>query len=52
MQLDTPKPGIWWIAVAIGLLGIIANFIFIPFITGYAFWLLTIGFVLLAFSTC
>jgi hypothetical protein len=51
-QLDTPKSGIWWIAVAIGLLGIVSHFTLIPIVSGYAFWFVAAGFVILAITTC
>jgi hypothetical protein len=52
MRLDAPRTSVWWIAVVIGILGIIGNFITLPFISGFAFWFVVIGFVLLAISTC
>ncbi|MEN8173283.1 MAG: hypothetical protein ABFS03_10440 [Chloroflexota bacterium] len=51
MQFDTPKTSVWWIAVTIGLLGILGHFITIPIISVYSFWFVVIGFLLLASST-
>ncbi|MBE9525278.1 MAG: hypothetical protein IMY76_09270 [Chloroflexi bacterium] len=52
MRLDAPRTSVWWIAVAIGLLGLVGNFVTIPFVSGFAFWFVVIGFILLAISTC
>ena len=51
MKLSAPKKNTWWIAVVVGVVGIIANFVAIPFLSAYAFWLVVIGFVLLALAT-
>lgn len=37
----------WWMSVILGTLGILANFIAIPVVSGYAFWLVVAGFLLL-----
>ena len=47
MRLNPPKKVTFWIAVAIGLVGLIANFIAIPFLSPLAFWLVLAGFVVL-----
>jgi uncharacterized membrane protein HdeD (DUF308 family) len=46
MKLSTPKNITFWIAVILAVLGVI--FFFIPAVASYAFWLLLVGFVLLA----
>jgi heme/copper-type cytochrome/quinol oxidase subunit 1 len=51
MKLNQPKNATWIIAVIAGVLGIIANFVSIPGISQYSFWLVVIGFVLLALAT-
>ncbi len=51
MKLSKPKNNTWIIAVIIGLLGIIGNFVSIPVVSEYSFWLVVIGFVLLALAT-
>lgn len=50
MKLSAPKKNTWWIAVVIGVVGIIAKFA-IPFLSVYAFWLVVVAFVLLALAT-
>jgi len=51
MNLNAPKQITWWIAVVLGVIGIIGSFVAIPFISVYAFWLVAIAFVLLALAT-
>ncbi len=51
MNLSAPKNVTWIIAVVIGLLGFISNFVAIPVIGGFGFWMLFIGFALLAVAT-
>ena len=51
MQLSAPKQITWWIAVVVGVLGILATLVTIPVLTGFAFWLVVIGFLLLAVAT-
>ena len=51
MKLNAPKQLTWWISVLLALLGLIATIVTIPFISTYAFWLVLIGFVLLAVAT-
>lgn len=50
MRLSAPKEAVFWIAAVLGVLGILGAFVTIPVVTPYHFWLLTIGFVLLALS--
>ncbi len=45
MKLSAPKLITWWIALIIGVIGIIANFVTIPVLSGFAFWLVVIGLV-------
>jgi len=51
MKLSPPKVITWWIAVIVGALGILATLVTIPVLSGFAFWLVVIGFVLLALAT-
>lgn len=51
MNLSAPKNLTWIIAVVVGLLGFLGNFVAIPVIGGFSFWLLFIGFALLAVAT-
>jgi hypothetical protein len=51
MNLNAPKQITWWIAVVLGVVGIIGSFVAIPFISAYAFWFVAIAFVLLALAT-
>ena len=51
MNLNAPKKIVWMIAVILGILGILGYLIPIPVVTGLAFWLVTVGFVLLVLGT-
>lgn len=51
MKLNAPKQ-IWWIiSVVVGVVGILSSVMPIAALAGYAFWMVTIGFVLLALAT-
>jgi len=47
MKLTPPKQITFWIAVILGILGILGALVTIPVVTGLAFWLVVAGFVLL-----
>lgn len=51
MKLSAPKNMTWWIAVVLGVLGFLGNFMALPVIGGLSFWLLFLGFALLAVAT-
>jgi hypothetical protein len=51
MKPSSPKSNIWIIAMIAGILGIAGHFTHIPFVSEYNYWLLLIGFVLLALGT-
>ena len=51
MKLSKPKVVSWWIAVIVGVLGILGKLITIPFVSANAFWFVAFGFVLLALAT-
>jgi hypothetical protein len=47
MQFSAPKSITWWIALLLGVIGIIATFVTIPVLSGIAFWLVVIAWLLL-----
>ena len=51
MALSAPTRPVWIIAIIFGVLGVLGKFVAIPFLTANAFWLLAVGFVVLAIST-
>jgi hypothetical protein len=51
MNLSAPKNVTWWIAVLLGVLGLLGNFVALPVIGGMSFWLLLLGFALLVVAT-
>jgi hypothetical protein len=51
MKLSAPKQTVWLVAVILGVLGILGNFVSIPMVTTYAFWLVAVGFAALALGT-
>jgi hypothetical protein len=51
MNLNAPTKNWWWISVILAVIGVIGYFVAIPFVSVYAFWIVTVGFVLLALST-
>ncbi len=51
MNLSAPKNVTWWIAVVLGVLGILGHFAKLPFVTTYDFWFVVVGFVLLVLGT-
>jgi len=48
MKLSEPKVITFWIAVILAVLGVLASLVTIPVLSGFAFWLVVIGFVVLA----
>ena len=48
MRLSAPKNITWWIAIALGMIGFLGTFMALGSIS---FWLLFLGFVLLAVAT-
>lgn len=50
MKLTEPKVITFIIALALAVLALLGVFISIPFVTGYAFWILLVAFVLLALA--
>jgi hypothetical protein len=51
MNLSAPKNVTWWIAVVLGVLGLLGNFVALPVIGGLSLWLLFLGFAILAVAT-
>ena len=47
MQLTPPTKNVFWISVVVGVVGLIAKFGVIAFLTPFAFWLVLVAFVLL-----
>ena len=51
MKLNAPKRVTWWIAVVLGVLGIVGEYVPLGIISDNAFLFVAIGFVLLALAT-
>ena len=51
MRLSAPKNITWWIAVILGVLGFLGNFMALPVLGASSFWLLFLGFAILAVAT-
>jgi hypothetical protein len=51
MKLNAPKTITWWIALIVGAVGIVAHLVPIPVLSGFAFWLVAVAFVLLILAT-
>ena len=51
MKLSAPKIITWWIALIIGVVGILAYLVTIPVLSGFAVWLVVIAFVILILAT-
>ncbi len=48
MTLSAPKQMTFWIAVVVAVIGLIASFVAIPVLSGFALWIIVLGFVILA----
>jgi hypothetical protein len=51
MQLSAPKQITWWIALIVGVVGLIAYFVTIPVLSGLSFWLVVVALALLLLAT-
>jgi hypothetical protein len=51
MRLSAPTQGIWLVAMILGVLGIVARFVVINYVTAYSFWFVAFAFILLAIGT-
>ena len=47
MNLSAPKNVTFYVALVLGVLGILGGLIPLGFVTTYSFWLLVVGFVVL-----
>ncbi len=48
MKLSAPKQVTFWVAGVVGLVGLVAGLVPIPMVSPFAFWIVVIGFVILA----
>jgi hypothetical protein len=51
MKLTAPKQITFWVAVVVAVVGVIADLVTIPVLSGIAFWLVVIAFIILAVGT-
>jgi hypothetical protein len=51
IRLHAPKQITWWVAVVVGALGVLGQFVSIPVVSGLSFWLITAGLVILILAT-
>jgi len=51
MKLSAPKQITWWIVLVVGVIGVLAHLVTIPVLSGFAFWLVVVAFVLLILAT-
>ena len=51
MKPSAPKSTIWALALILGILGIVANYQHVPYVSDYDYYFLVAGFVLLALGT-
>ena len=49
MKLSAPKQVTFWVAVIVGLVGLVAALVPTP-ISSFAFWIVVVGFVILALA--
>jgi hypothetical protein len=50
MKLTPPKVVTWWVAVILGVLGLLGHFGTIAALSPYAFWLVAAGLILLVIA--
>ncbi|MGM0374548.1 MAG: hypothetical protein ACQEQQ_09045 [Chloroflexota bacterium] len=48
MRLSPPKQIVFWISLILAVLGVLATIINIPFLSGFAVWIVVVGYILLA----
>lgn len=48
MNISPPKQITFWIAVIVAVIGLISFLVTIPVLSGLAFWLVLLGFIILA----
>ena len=51
MKLNAPTKLVWIIALVLGVLGFIGMLVSIPFVSGFAFWFVFVGWLLLVLAT-
>jgi hypothetical protein len=51
MRLSAPKNITWFVAVALGVLGLLGTFATLPVVSANAFWFVFVAFALLAVAT-
>ncbi len=51
MRLSAPKQVTWIIALVVGIIALLGFLAVIPPVAGYAFWLMTIAWVILVLAT-
>jgi hypothetical protein len=51
MKLTPPKVVTWWVAVILGVLGLLGHFGTVAALSQYAFWFVTAGLALLVLAT-
>ena len=51
MRLSRPKVVTWWIAVILGVLGLLAHTGTLAALSAYAFWLVMVGLIILVLGT-
>ena len=51
MKLSAPRMITWIIALILGVVGILAMLLAIPGLVGFAFWLVVLGWLVLAVAT-
>jgi hypothetical protein len=47
MQLTPPTKNVFYVSVVLAVLGILAHFVTIPFVSAYNFWFVVVGYVVL-----
>ena len=48
MNISAPKQITFWIAVIVALIGVLASLVTIPVLSPLAFWIVVLGFIILA----
>lgn len=48
MKFTPPKQITFWISLVLAVLGVLATFVSIPFVSGFALWFVVAGYALLA----
>lgn len=48
MKLSAPTQAIFWLAILLAALALLGSLTTIPYLTAYGFWILLVGFIVLA----